>query len=214
MSIALKFTSLFIRTLAKPIATRIKTHARDHPTFRNRCIYAAQAIHRAEATLRMRVLNESEKKIRPLNDARAIQTGANFVAESFVFSVAASLILYESWRSRRKEQKRHETVSDDIRMLQDEIMWIKEKLEQGLIIKKGEEMPLPPGLKPAVLKILEENNKKAVTTSANTGHEVHKNQVKVTDGSKEVQKDSLKATSEPARAEKGEVKITDGSDKA
>lgn len=169
MSIALKFTSLFIRTLAKPIATRIKTHARDHPSFRNKCIGAAQALHRAEATLRVRLMNESEKKIRPLNDARAIQTGANFVAESFVFSVAASLIFYESWRAKRKEKIRHETLSDDIKVLQDEISWIKNKLEQNLIIKRGEDVPLPPGLKPAVLKILAENGQSSTSPSDVTG---------------------------------------------
>lgn len=166
MSIALKFTSLFIRTLAKPIANRIKTHARDHPSFRNKCIGAAQALHRAEATLRVRLMNESEKKIRPLNDARAIQTGANFVAETFVFSVAASMIFYESWRAKRKDQIRHETISDDIKVLQDEISWIKKKLEESLIIKRGEDAPLPPGLRPAVLKILAENDETSTNTAA------------------------------------------------
>lgn len=161
MSIALKFTSLFIRTLAKPIANQIKSHARDHPTFRKRCIKVAQAIHRTEAGLRTRLLNENKKKIKPLNDAKAIETGATFVAEGFVFSVAASLILYESWRSRQKQQKQQASVADDIKILQNEIIWLKNKMEENTIIKKGENVPLPEGLKPAILKLISEHRETA-----------------------------------------------------
>lgn len=157
MSIALKFTSLFIRTLAKPIANQIKSHARDHPTFRKRCIKVAQAIYRTESGLRTHLLNENKKKIKPLNDARAIETGATFVAEGFVFSVAGSMICYESWRSRQKQQKQQASVADDIKILQGEIVWLKNKMEESTIIKKGENVPFPEGLKPAILKLIAEH---------------------------------------------------------
>jgi len=156
MSVALKFTSLFLRTLAKPLANSIKSHARDHPSFRHKCIYIAQSMHKTEITLRRNLLNEKNQKVKPLNDARAIQAGANFVAESFVFSVAGALILFESWRSRRKEKDRQASVADDIKFLQDEIVWIKEKLKESMVIRQGEDAPIPNDLQPLVLKWVKE----------------------------------------------------------
>lgn len=68
--------------------------------------------------------HESEKprpkpKIRPLTDAKAIETGANFISETFLFSVAAGLILFETWRSRRKESTRRDGVKDRLDDLEE-----------------------------------------------------------------------------------------------
>ncbi|KAJ5781192.1 hypothetical protein N7457_006352 [Penicillium paradoxum] len=49
-------------------------------------------------------------RIRPLSESKAIESGANFISESFLFLVAGSLILFESWRSRNKESTRREGV--------------------------------------------------------------------------------------------------------
>jgi optic atrophy 3 protein len=46
--------------------------------------------------------------------SRAIENGANTLAEGFLFTVAAALIIAESWRSSRKETKRRDTVDDKI----------------------------------------------------------------------------------------------------
>jgi len=129
MSIALKFTSLLVRTLAKPISNQIKIQARSHPKFRRQCITVAQLIHRSEANLRFKLLNEKDAVTKPLNDARAIEAGANFVAETFVFSVAGSLILFESWRARRKDQQRRQGVSDDILDLRNRLERIEHSIE-------------------------------------------------------------------------------------
>lgn len=58
-------------------------------------------------------------KIRPLSEAKAIETGANFISETFLFSVAAGLILFESWRSRRKETSRREDVKERLDDLEE-----------------------------------------------------------------------------------------------
>jgi hypothetical protein len=49
-------------------------------------------------------------RIRPLSEAKAIDSGANFISETFLFLVAGGLIVFESWRSRRKENTRREDV--------------------------------------------------------------------------------------------------------
>lgn len=99
----------------------------------------------------MRILGENATKIRPLNDTRAIETGANFLSEGFIFSVAGGLILFESVRARNKELARRESVADDIATLQDELELLKKNLkEQRIII---EEYKVPQELNPSVLKI-------------------------------------------------------------
>lgn len=99
----------------------------------------------------MRLLGEqSAAKIRPLNDARAIENGANILSEAIIFSVAGGLIVYEGVRSSVQESQRRERVADDIATLQDEIELLKKNLkEQKILI---EEYHLPEGVKPVVLK--------------------------------------------------------------
>ena len=45
---------------------------------------------------------------------RAIENGANAIAEGFLFAVAAALILGETWRSSRNQSKRRDSVDDQL----------------------------------------------------------------------------------------------------
>lgn len=58
-------------------------------------------------------------RIRPLSEAKAVESGATFISETFLFGVAASLIFFESWRSRRKETSRREDVADRLEELEE-----------------------------------------------------------------------------------------------
>jgi len=53
---------------------------------------------------------------------RAIQNGANALAEGFLFSVAAGLILAEAYRSSRSNTKRREDVDDRIEDLEERLV--------------------------------------------------------------------------------------------
>ncbi|KAL1969223.1 hypothetical protein VTN77DRAFT_477 [Rasamsonia byssochlamydoides] len=57
-------------------------------------------------------------RIRPLSESKAIDTGANFISEAFLFLVAGGLIVFESWRSRRKETSHREDVQDRLNELE------------------------------------------------------------------------------------------------
>ena len=57
-------------------------------------------------------------RIRPLSEAKAIDSGANFISETFLFSVGLGLIVFETWRSRRKEQNRRNDVADKLAELE------------------------------------------------------------------------------------------------
>jgi Optic atrophy 3 protein (OPA3) len=77
-------------------------------------------------------------------DYRAIENGANTLAEGFLFSVAAMLILGEAWRSSRSQSKRRDSVDDQLEELSNKVqelttrvdtfgqqyedMWLEEKL--------------------------------------------------------------------------------------
>ena len=45
---------------------------------------------------------------------RAIENGANAIAEGFLFSVATALIIGETWRSSRSQSKRRDDVDDQL----------------------------------------------------------------------------------------------------
>jgi optic atrophy 3 protein len=73
---------------------------------------------------------------------RAIQNGANALAEGFLFSVAASLILAETYRSSRSNSKRREDVDDRIEDLEERLAKahaIIQRLEEKIIIVAEQE---------------------------------------------------------------------------
>ncbi|ORY78468.1 optic atrophy 3 protein-domain-containing protein [Leucosporidium creatinivorum] len=126
---SVKIASLLLKTLSKPIANRLKRGAKEHERFREMTIEFAQFLHRSEMTMRVKLLGETHPKhIRPLNDARAIDAGANFISESFLFAFAAAIIMGETWRSRRAEGKRRDAVQDQLDSYGVEIAGLKEAL--------------------------------------------------------------------------------------
>ncbi|KAI9490034.1 optic atrophy 3 protein-domain-containing protein [Zychaea mexicana] len=135
----LKLGTLLIRTLAKPVATSIKTQAKQHAAFRDFCIGVAQRSHKLEMTLKMNVLGYKKEIIRPLNDARAVDAGANFLSESFVFGVAASIIIAESWRSHFSAKNRRSYVDDALDNLEEDSDKLKKLLETTCEAQKATE---------------------------------------------------------------------------
>ncbi|PPQ98169.1 hypothetical protein CVT26_003215 [Gymnopilus dilepis] len=110
-----KIATLVIRTLAKPISNQIKQQVKQHERFRALCVDLAQYMYRTEVKLRQNILGEpAAKHIRPLSEAKAIDNGANALAEGFLFSVAAALIIAETWRSSRNASKRRDSVDEQL----------------------------------------------------------------------------------------------------
>lgn len=134
----------------------MKAQAKEHDTFKKACISIAQRLHRTDVNLRMKLMGEKGAKVRPLNDKKAIENGANFLSETFVFAVAGSIILFESYRQRQKELTRRETVADDIKTLQYEIQYLKRKLQQ-YNVRLDDYVP-PADVKPIVLKLDQNGN--------------------------------------------------------
>ncbi len=60
---------------------------------------------------------------------RAIENGANTLAEGFLFAVAAGLILGEQYRSSRNQSKRRDTVDDQLDELKSSVEGLNAKLD-------------------------------------------------------------------------------------
>ncbi|KAH3668111.1 hypothetical protein OGAPHI_001865 [Ogataea philodendri] len=125
-SIALKLTTLFVRQIAKPIANTIKSEAKNHQGFKVTCVRVAQYFHFLDERLKTSLMGSKARQIRPLNEAKAIQNGAEILSETFIFSVAAGALLYESNRQRVKEKNRKEGMESDVRRMEEEIAELRE----------------------------------------------------------------------------------------
>ncbi|CAI7591117.1 unnamed protein product [Penicillium glandicola] len=85
-------------------------------------------------------------RIRPLSESKAIESGANFISESFLFLVAGGLILFESWRSRNKESTRREGVEGRLAELEQSEQAAREALvalEKELLQLRAKHGDLP-----------------------------------------------------------------------
>ena len=108
------------RMAARDAEAATKKKTIDTPTVRTE---AEQRKHDAEPK------KEEEEKaskkppkptIRPLSEARAIDLGANFASEAFIFMVAAGLLVFERWWSRRKETAKDEGVVERLTTLEEQ----------------------------------------------------------------------------------------------
>ncbi|EEH41577.2 OPA3 domain-containing protein [Paracoccidioides lutzii Pb01] len=77
-------------------------------------------------------------RIRPLSEAKAIDSGATFISETFLFIVAGSLIVFEALRSRRKETSRREDVADRLADLEES----EQAARRGLVALEREVLQL------------------------------------------------------------------------
>ncbi|EED13352.1 OPA3 domain protein [Talaromyces stipitatus ATCC 10500] len=85
-------------------------------------------------------------RIRPLSESKAIDSGANFISETFLFLVAGGLIVFESWRSRRKETSRRSDVQDRLVELEESEKAARRALgilEKELLEIKAQQAKIP-----------------------------------------------------------------------
>ena len=102
---------------------KAKKHKLEAPTVKTeaqtKADDAAAAKGKEKGTDTTKASSQPKPRIRPLSEAKAIDSGANFISEAFLFIVAGGLIVFESWRSRRKETSRREDVAGRIAELEE-----------------------------------------------------------------------------------------------
>ncbi len=130
-----------MKTIAKPVASRIKVEAKKHPRFSSLCISLGQFTH--QITSRLNVLASGYKIIgvSSLPEEEALSRGINFLSETFVFSVAGTIIVVEYARSEAKnaekakkaqeaEQEFRQYLEDKFTHLTQEIAVLQTRVEE------------------------------------------------------------------------------------
>ncbi|KAL9129809.1 MAG: hypothetical protein Q9217_001846 [Psora testacea] len=114
------------KQIAKEAAEmQAKKHKRETPSVKTEAQTKADDAAAAKAKEKGPEQSKEEQKIkpkpkiRPLSEAKAIDSGANFVSETFLLLVAIGCIVGERWYSSKKETSRREDVADRITVLEE-----------------------------------------------------------------------------------------------
>jgi len=136
-----KLGILLVRTAAKPIASRLKSRAKGSPNLSAVCERIGQGWHSFSSRINLQLLGHQVKKIKPLGTTEAIDSGADFLGEGFIYSVSAIAIVLEVWRNdkksaaqklekeERRAEKQRRLMEEDLR-LRVEINKVSERVSQ------------------------------------------------------------------------------------
>jgi optic atrophy 3 protein len=96
---------------------------------------ADEEAHKKTKDIITKRVEEREKhkpkpRIRPLSEAKAIETGANFISEAFLFLVAGGIIIFEQYRSRKKASNERSALDDRLDRLEEERDAMKGKVTE------------------------------------------------------------------------------------
>ncbi|XP_022202626.2 putative OPA3-like protein CG13603 [Nilaparvata lugens] len=127
-----KLGALLLRQVSKPIANFLKERAKQHPFFRTYLLMPpAQFYNWCEVKMKMWVLNLGKPvQVPPLNEAMAIDLGANVLGEGIVFIVAAGIVGYEYNRQVRKEAAKEAARKEEMSVLNYTIQELYFQIEQ------------------------------------------------------------------------------------
>lgn len=100
----------------------------------------------AHATTAADTATPPRPRIRPLSEAKAIATGASFISEAFLFMVAGGLIVFETYRSHRKESGRRTDVEERL----TELKAAETAAREGMLALEREVVRLRDGEKEAM----------------------------------------------------------------
>jgi len=96
---AIKLGTLFLKTVSKPVAKGIKTRIANHPSLTAVTIGIGQWTHQTWSKVTIYAAGHKSLRVKPLDEAAALNQGAEFVSEGFIFGVAAGCVLFEMNRS-------------------------------------------------------------------------------------------------------------------
>ncbi|KAG0455289.1 hypothetical protein HPP92_024581 [Vanilla planifolia] len=132
-----KLGTLALRTLAKPIASKLKQQAGVHPRMDGRIDKPPFQYNTTEAIYG----HSTDVEIRPLNEEKAVQAAVDLIGELFIFSVAGGAIVFEVQRSSRSEAKKEELRRQELEALRrkgedmaKEVDLLKQKLNVVVMI--------------------------------------------------------------------------------
>lgn len=124
-----KLSSLLIKTLAKPMAKRVKTTFKQYEFSKALLVSTGQFTNRI--TTRMTIWSEGYKvrSIKPLEKEAAISAGADFIGEAFIFSVGGSLVVWEYNKSKDKDRVKEEKNVNRERLQEERLVDLHSRME-------------------------------------------------------------------------------------
>ncbi|XP_057829140.1 OPA3-like protein isoform X1 [Cryptomeria japonica] len=133
-----KLGALLIKTLSKPIASRLKVQAARHPRFRSLIINVAQTNHKFSTNLQRRIYGHStDVAVHPLNEEKAVQAATDLLGELFIFSVGGVAVIFEVQRSVRSEARKEEARRQELEALRQrdddlarELVLLKQRFDE------------------------------------------------------------------------------------
>ncbi|MCL7043338.1 hypothetical protein MKW94_020045 [Papaver nudicaule] len=127
-----KIGYLALRTICKPIASRLKAAAGKHPRFRESIINIAQTNHRFTTHVQRRIYGrDTDVTIRPLDAEKAVHAAADLLGELFVFSVAGLVIIAEVQKSARSEARKEEKRKEELEAIKQKQENLERELESA-----------------------------------------------------------------------------------
>lgn len=67
--------------------------------------------------------------IKPLEEDKAVEIGAEILGEAFIYGVAASFLIFEYWRSSRNEAQLEAEQDREIDVLQEKLKNVEQMLD-------------------------------------------------------------------------------------
>ncbi|EEB18446.1 conserved hypothetical protein [Pediculus humanus corporis] len=134
-----KLGFLLLRTLSKPIANTCKERAKQSPIFRKYiCLPPAYFYNWCEVKTKMWILNLGQPvQVPPLNEAMAIELGANLLGEGILFTVAAAVLIIEYARQSAKQAAKDKEQEEEMNRLHTTIRDLNFQMESQQAQIKG-----------------------------------------------------------------------------
>lgn len=98
----LKLSSLLIKTISKPLATRLKFEASRLPAFYDASVRAGQASHYMSSRVNVFASGYKFLGVKPLPADEALDMGVSYLADGIVIALGATVIIIEYKRGELK----------------------------------------------------------------------------------------------------------------
>ena len=100
----LKLSALFIKTLSKPLGTRLKFEAGRNPKFFAFSLDIGQKTHYLSSRVNVIASGYKFLGVKPLGDDEAVDLGVSYIADGVVVAIGATIIIVEYMRSEAKSK--------------------------------------------------------------------------------------------------------------
>ncbi|KAJ8908374.1 hypothetical protein NDN08_005083 [Rhodosorus marinus] len=118
-----KLVGLMVKTVSKPVANQLKFYAKNSERFERYYIALGNALHRLQVTVFRQSHGDvvtKRTKVKDLPPEKALDAGAGFIGDAFVYLVAAGVTVYEYARGRAKEARKVQKQEEEKLMVEAE----------------------------------------------------------------------------------------------